>query len=86
MVNAVVLYGPPEDPEAVERYYAETHTALAKAIPGLRRFDAAQGIATPDRSAVPDQRIAELTSDDIDALLPGEPGVTIREALHHEIY
>jgi uncharacterized protein (TIGR02118 family) len=45
MVKAVVLYGPPEDRDAFERYYAETHTALAKAIPGLQRFEAAQGIA-----------------------------------------
>ena len=71
MVKAVVLYGPPEDPEAFERYYAETHTALAMAIPGLRRFEAAEGIATPDGSAVPYQRIAELTFDDIDALRAG---------------
>ena len=46
MVKAVVLYGPPEDRDAFERYYAETHTALATAIPGLERFEAAQGIAT----------------------------------------
>jgi uncharacterized protein (TIGR02118 family) len=31
MVKAVVLYGPPEDPDAFERYYADTHTALATA-------------------------------------------------------
>ena len=53
MVKAVVLYGPPEDPDAFERYYAETHMALAKAIPGLQRFEAAQGIATPDGGASP---------------------------------
>jgi len=28
MVKAVVLYGPPEDPEPFERYYADTHTGL----------------------------------------------------------
>ena len=39
MVKAVVLYGPPEDPDAFERYYADTHTALATAIPGLQRFE-----------------------------------------------
>ena len=61
MVKAVVLYRPPEDPDAFERYYAEKHTALATAIPGLQRFEAAQGIATPDGGAVPYQRIAELT-------------------------
>jgi uncharacterized protein (TIGR02118 family) len=37
MVKLVVLYGRPEDPDAFERYYADTHTALAKAVPGLRR-------------------------------------------------
>ena len=43
MVKAVVLYGPPEDPDAFERYYADTHTALALKIPGLQRFEAARG-------------------------------------------
>ena len=71
MVKAVVLYGPPEDRDAFERYYAETHTALAKAIPGLERFEAGQGIATPDGGAVPYQRIAELTFEDMDALQAG---------------
>src|SRR3954451_5478017 len=71
MVKAVVLYGHPEDPDAFERHYAETHTALAEAVPGLRRFEAARGFATPDDSAVPYQRIAELTFDDMDALQAG---------------
>jgi uncharacterized protein (TIGR02118 family) len=68
MVKAVVLYGPPEDPAAFERYYADTHTALAQQIPGLQRFEAARGFATPDGSAVPYQRIAELTFEDMNAL------------------
>jgi uncharacterized protein (TIGR02118 family) len=71
MVKAVVLYGNPEDPDSFERYYAETHTALAKAIPGLQRFEAAQGIATPDGGPLPYQRIAELTFEDMDALQAG---------------
>jgi uncharacterized protein (TIGR02118 family) len=71
MVKAVVLYGPPEDPDAFERYYAETHTALALNIPGLLRFEAARGSATPDGSAVPYQRIAELTFEDMNALEAG---------------
>jgi uncharacterized protein (TIGR02118 family) len=53
MVKAVVLYRPPDDADAFERYYADTHTALATAIPGLKRFEAAQGIATPDGSELP---------------------------------
>ena len=71
MVKAVVLYGPPADPDASERYYADTHTALAKAIPGLKRFEAARGVATPDGSDLPYQRIAELTFDDMNALQAG---------------
>jgi len=71
MVKAVVLYGAPDDPDAFERYYAETHTPLAKAIPGLKRFEAARGFATADGSAPPYQRIAELTFDDMDALQAG---------------
>ena len=71
MVKLVVLYGRPEDPDRFERYYADTHTALAKALPGLRRFEAARGVATPDGSEVPYQRIAELTFDDVEALQAG---------------
>ena len=71
MVKLVVLYGPPDDRDAFERYYADTHTALATAIPGLRRFEAARGIATPDGTDVPYQRIAELTFDDVEALQAG---------------
>ncbi len=71
MVKAVVLYGPPADADAFERYYADTHTALATAIPGLKRFEAARAVATPDGSALPYQRIAELSFDDMDALQAG---------------
>jgi uncharacterized protein (TIGR02118 family) len=71
MVKAVVLYGPPADPDAFERYYADTHTALAQRIPGLQRFEAARGFATPDGTAVPYQRIAELTFEDMNALQAG---------------
>ena len=53
MVKAVVLYGPAEDPDTFERYYAETHTALAKAIPGLQRFEAPQGIRHAGRRRGP---------------------------------
>jgi uncharacterized protein (TIGR02118 family) len=66
-----VLYGRPEDPDGFERHYAETHTGLAKAIPGLQRFRSSQGIATPDGGAVPYQRIVELTFEDMAALQAG---------------
>ena len=37
----------------------------------VERFEAAQGIATPDGSPVPYQRITELTFEDMDALQAG---------------
>ena len=71
MVKAVVLHGAPEDRDAFERYYADTHTALATAIPGLLRSEAARAVATPDGSELPYQRIAELTFEDLEALQAG---------------
>jgi uncharacterized protein (TIGR02118 family) len=71
VVKAVVLYGQPSDPEAFNRHYTDTHTALAEAIPGLKRFEAAVGVATPDGSVVPYHLIAELTFDDMGALQAG---------------
>jgi uncharacterized protein (TIGR02118 family) len=71
MVKLVVLYGLPADSDAFERHYADTHAGLATAVPGLRRFEAARGIATPDGSDLPYQRIAELTFDDVEALQAG---------------
>jgi uncharacterized protein (TIGR02118 family) len=44
---------------------------VAYELPGLERFEAAQGIATPDGGAVPYQRIAELTFEAMDALQAG---------------
>src|SRR3954466_15480197 len=34
MVKLVVLYGPPADPDAFERHYADTPTELATVVPG----------------------------------------------------
>lgn len=36
MVRLTVLYGHPEDPEAFQRYYHETHIPLARKMQGLK--------------------------------------------------
>jgi uncharacterized protein (TIGR02118 family) len=36
MFQLTVFYGQPQDPQAFDRYYEQTHTPLAKKIPGLR--------------------------------------------------
>ena len=66
-----MLYGPPADADAFERYYRDTHTALVTAIPGLKRFEAGRDIATPDGKKLPYQRIAEFTFKDEEAMQAG---------------
>jgi uncharacterized protein (TIGR02118 family) len=38
MVRLLVLYNPPEDPAAFDKYYNEIHIPLAKQLPGLVRY------------------------------------------------
>ena len=59
MVKLTVLYGLPEDPEAFEGYYANTHVPLAAKIPNVQRFESGR-VAVPDGGDPPYQRIAEL--------------------------
>jgi uncharacterized protein (TIGR02118 family) len=48
MAQVVVTYKTPKDPAAFDKYYAETHTPLAKKMPGLRKLQISQGaVATP---------------------------------------
>jgi uncharacterized protein (TIGR02118 family) len=60
MVKLVVAYGPPSDPAAFDRHYAETHVPLAQQIPDVQRFEAGRVLGTPDGSAAPYYFIAEL--------------------------
>lgn len=39
MAQILVLYNPPADAAAFDRYYRETHIPIAKRIPGLRSCD-----------------------------------------------
>jgi uncharacterized protein (TIGR02118 family) len=63
MVKITVLYGAPDDPEAFEAYFADHHVPLVHKMPSLRRFESALVVATPDGSAPPYYRVAELWFD-----------------------
>ncbi|HWE08265.1 MAG TPA: EthD family reductase [Solirubrobacteraceae bacterium] len=63
MVKIVVLYGQPSDPSAFETHYANTHLPLAAKMPNVRRFEASRVIGTPDGSAPPYYRLAEIWFD-----------------------
>jgi uncharacterized protein (TIGR02118 family) len=68
MAQLVVMYKTPTDKAAFDKHYFEKHIPLAKAIPGLRRYEVNQGpIATP---AGPSNfhLIATLHFDDMQAI------------------
>ena len=50
MVKWTVLYEHPDDPDAFEDYYANTHMPMVRKIPDLLRYEAAGAVATPDGS------------------------------------
>jgi uncharacterized protein (TIGR02118 family) len=68
MVKLTVLYGHPDDPDAFEEYYANTHMPLVDEIPNLQRYEAARIIATPDGSEPPYYRIFEGYFEDMEQL------------------
>lgn len=68
MVKLVVAYGHPQDPEAFNRHYTETHVPLAQKIPDLRRFEYGPVLGTPDGAQAPYHYLAELWFDDAEQL------------------
>lgn len=65
MVKATVLYGRPDDPEAFNDYYANTHTPLAQEIPDMERFEVAHVVGTGDGSEAQYHLVAELWFKDM---------------------
>ncbi len=47
MTKVVAVYRQPKDPKSFDTYYADTHTPLAKTLPGLRRLEVTKITGTP---------------------------------------
>ena len=60
MVKLIVQYGHPTDPEVFEKYYAETHLAIASKIPGVAKVEVSKVLGTPDGSDPSQYRMAEV--------------------------
>lgn len=60
MIKATLLYGHPADPDAFEKYYAETHLPLAAKMPGVDKLELTKFIAAPDGSKAAYYRQADL--------------------------
>ena len=63
MVKLVGAYGKPEDKDAFDAHYAETHAPLAKKIPNMRRFEYGKVLGSADGSDAPYYFLAELWFD-----------------------
>src|SRR6266481_6285507 len=68
MARLVVMYKTPKDPGAFDKHYFEIQVPIAKAIPGLRKYEVSRGaIATPAGPAG-FHLIATLHFDDMKAI------------------
>ena len=76
-LKLVVLYTQPDDPDAFDRYYLETHMPLVAKIPGLQRAETGRFAAALDGGEHTYHRIAELYFADqqaVDAAFASEEG------------
>jgi uncharacterized protein (TIGR02118 family) len=67
MVKVTVLYGKPADPEAFEKYYAETHMPIVHRA-GLKRTEASKVVGTTDGSEPQFYRTFDIWMDDMEQL------------------
>jgi uncharacterized protein (TIGR02118 family) len=66
--QVVVLYHTPADASAFDRYYAETHTPIAKKMPGLRSFTVSRGPVVTPQGPAPYHLVATLVFDSMEAI------------------
>jgi uncharacterized protein (TIGR02118 family) len=80
----MVIYPRPTDVDTFEKAYLEEHIPLAmEKIKGLSKFTATKVIATPDGSAPPFHRIAELYFPSMQALQECAASAGTQEAVAH---
>jgi uncharacterized protein (TIGR02118 family) len=62
-IKLTVQYAHPVDPDAFEKYYAETHLPLASTMTGFNRIELCKVLGAPDGSPSDIYRTAELWWD-----------------------
>jgi uncharacterized protein (TIGR02118 family) len=82
-VDVIVIYGPPADPAAFDRYYASTHAPLTKAMPKLLGFEITRGpvAAQNGPGAHLIARLRYESQADLEASLASPEGVAAVEDL-----
>ncbi len=83
----VVLYPAPRDVSAFERAYVDDHAPMVtpQNFKGLTRFVASKIVATPDGSAPPFHRIAELYFPSMAALEAAAGSASAQMAVAHAV-
>lgn len=77
MVRLLVLYGPPQDPAAFDKYYAETHLPIARRMKGLRKWTIGKVESTVGGEPSPYYYVADLyaeTREAFDEILSSPEG------------
>jgi uncharacterized protein (TIGR02118 family) len=77
MVRLVALYNQPEDPEAFDAHYRETHDPIVRRYPQLRdvRLTKTDGVGGRPPAFYLMAEMVFDTRADLDAALASEPGV-----------
>ena len=65
--QTLVLYLPPEDPQAFREHYESTHVPLVSSVPGLRAFRYSLNVSAPEGES-PYFAVSEAEWDDAEAL------------------
>jgi len=83
----VVLYPAPTDVSAFERAYVNTHAPMVtpQNFKGLTRFVASKTVGTPDGSAPPFHRIAELYFPSLAALQTAAGSASAQQVVAHAV-
>src|SRR5436190_13015052 len=83
----IVLYPYPQDVKAFERAYTEEHAPMVNpnTMKGITKFVATKVVATPDGSAPPFYRIAELHFPSMEALQAAAASAPAQKAVAHAV-
>ena len=71
MAVLIAVYKTPKDTAAFDRYYHETHSPLAKKVPGLKSYEISKGPVVMPGGASNVHLVAILTFDSMAALQAG---------------
>jgi len=71
VARVLVLYHPPTDTAAFDRYYFDTYVPIAKKIPGLQRFTVSRGAVAAMDGSSPYHLVAALQFESMAAIQQG---------------